>query len=359
MSNSEIKLLINSITLVTQTFDPIGIAFDPLASLINHSCDPNSVMIFNGRSLSVRALKEISKGEEITISYIDNTSPTHKRQGELAERYFFECGCLRCTSGNEIKDPREAFGCLSPGCDGWVSGRVIDQSPGGAHHRKCKKCNATMSLTSQELQQLEDNGWAAVSGATLPGSNKGANLIDTIKILHATKIWPLQHQPLPALHYELVHTVYIPTSSWPRALVHSLILYLLVDPVFYPQRHHPVRVVHAFTLASLLLQVSGDSSSLAQEFPRAKELELDYGKIIWVLLCEIVAHVGMSHGAKSSFAEIVMRKKEEVENDLRASEITKAWVGKRVDEIGLEGELGKIRGLVDGLLEDLRGAKSA
>lgn len=83
-------------------------------------------------------------------------------------------------------------------------------------------------------------------------------------------------------------------------------------------------------------------------------MELDYGKIVWGLLCEIVAHVGASHGNISSFAEIVRRKMEEVENDLRASEATKGWVEMRVDQIGLEGELGKVRGLVDGLFVDLK-----
>lgn len=131
-------------------------------------------------------------------------------------------------------------------------------------------------------------------------------------------------------------------------------IYLLVDPVFYPQRYHPVRVVHAFTLASLFLQVSGDPASLQKAFPRAKGLELDYGKIVWGLLCEVVAHVGVSHGSKSSFAETVRRKMEEVENDLRASETTRGWVRMRVGEIGLEEELGKVRSLMDGIFVDLK-----
>lgn len=124
--------------------------------------------------------------------------------------------------------------------------------------------------------------------------------------------------------------------------------------MFYPQRHHPVRIVHAFTLACLFLQVSGDPTSLQQAFPKAKGLELDYGKIIWGLMCEIVAHVGASHGSLSSFSQTVRRKMEEIENDLRASEATRGWVRMRVDEIGLDEELGKVRGLVDGLFVDLK-----
>lgn len=115
-----------------------------------------------------------------------------------------------------------------------------------------------------------------------------------------------------------------------------------------------MRIVHAFTLACLFLQVSGDPTSLQQTFPGAKGLELDYGKIIWGLMYEIVAHVGASHGNLSSFSKTVRRKMEEIENDLRASEATRGWVGMRVDDIGLDEELRKVRGLVDGLFVDLK-----
>lgn len=157
--------MINSITLVTPTFDPIGIAFDPIASLINHSCDPNSVMTFDGQSLSVRALKGIAKDEELTISYIDNTNPTHKRQDELTERYFFKCECTRCVSYSESQDPREGFSCPSPGCGGWLSGQLFDRSHSGDRcHGECKKCGATMPPPySAQLLAMEDQGWAAVN----------------------------------------------------------------------------------------------------------------------------------------------------------------------------------------------------
>lgn len=156
----KVQLMINSITLVTPTFDPIGIVFDPVASLINHSCDPNSVMTFDGRTLSVRTLKAIATDEELTISYIDNTNPTHKRQDELMERYFFKCECTRCTSYAESQDPREAFTCPSLGCGGWFSGQIVDGSHGGGG--TCGKCGTTMPPLLN-LLTMEDQGWAVVN----------------------------------------------------------------------------------------------------------------------------------------------------------------------------------------------------
>lgn len=293
-------------------------------------------MVFDGRELSVRALRELAKDEEVTISYVDHTNPTHKRREELQEQYFFNCECEKCIASEESTEPTEAFTCAAEGCGGPVCGG------------ECQKCTKPQPFTSSALRKLEDDGWAAIP------SPSSESLLNLIKSLHATRMWPLQHQPLPSLHHELIHTVYIPASAWPQALLHSLLLYLLVDPVFYPQRHHPVRVTHAFTLASLFLQVSGDTSSLWEVSPKARDMELDYGKIIWGLLCEVVAYVGLSHGPRSAFAETVKRKKEEVGNDLGASEVTKVWVRKKVNEIGLDEELAKVRVLVEGLLEELR-----
>ncbi|KAH8149607.1 uncharacterized protein LAJ45_06237 [Morchella importuna] len=184
------RLLINSITLVNSTFDPIGIAFDPLASLMNHSCDPNSVMVFDGRTVSVRALREIAKDEEITISYIDNTNPTSRRRSELQGRYFFTCSCQKCVSPATCSGLKEVF----------------------------------IDIPGVTTSNLEEYAWAAIS---TPSEDV---LLKAIRALHTTKLWPLQRQPLPLLHHELIHSVYIPLSKWPQALLHSLLLYLYVDP---------------------------------------------------------------------------------------------------------------------------------
>lgn len=75
---------------------PIGMCFEPVMSLANHSCTPNATIRFDGRKIELRALNDITKDEQIFISYIDPTQPKEIRQAELKARYFFTCGCEKC-----------------------------------------------------------------------------------------------------------------------------------------------------------------------------------------------------------------------------------------------------------------------
>ncbi|RMZ77444.1 hypothetical protein DV738_g4338, partial [Chaetothyriales sp. CBS 135597] len=93
-------LTVNCLTLTDAVLEPVGIALDPLAALLNHSCEPSCVIRFDILgSISVDVLRPISSGEELTISYIDNTQPLNYRQADLTSRYFFKCTCPRCSRG--------------------------------------------------------------------------------------------------------------------------------------------------------------------------------------------------------------------------------------------------------------------
>ncbi|XP_030853047.1 N-lysine methyltransferase SMYD2-like [Strongylocentrotus purpuratus] len=66
------------------------------ASMVNHSCDPNCQVISDGRKLQLRTVKDVTEGEECTISYVDLMDPTKERQAELEKRYHFTCKCVKC-----------------------------------------------------------------------------------------------------------------------------------------------------------------------------------------------------------------------------------------------------------------------
>lgn len=76
-----------------------GTAFYPLQSCINHSCSPN-VKAFKREEdrdgqATLLSLKTIQKGEEITISYINEELTYEERQSLLAD-YGFTCKCQKC-----------------------------------------------------------------------------------------------------------------------------------------------------------------------------------------------------------------------------------------------------------------------
>jgi len=78
-----------------------GIGLYKLQSKCNHSCSPNSQVSFDYGNfrLSLKATKDISKDEEITISYISECKlrrSRYSRQKYLKEFYLFICDCSKC-----------------------------------------------------------------------------------------------------------------------------------------------------------------------------------------------------------------------------------------------------------------------
>ncbi|KAG2574951.1 histone-lysine N-methyltransferase ATXR2-like isoform X2 [Panicum virgatum] len=82
-----------------------GTAFFPLQSCMNHSCCPNAKAFKRDEDKDghavILALKPISKGEEITVSYIDEDLSYEERQAQLAD-YGFTCACSKCQEERPI-----------------------------------------------------------------------------------------------------------------------------------------------------------------------------------------------------------------------------------------------------------------
>lgn len=81
-----------------------------MQSKINHSCAPNAEVTFpyGNHTLEIKALQDISVGEEICISYLDECQlerSRHTRQKYLEENYIFLCECEKCNS--QINDADE------------------------------------------------------------------------------------------------------------------------------------------------------------------------------------------------------------------------------------------------------------
>lgn len=71
----------------------LGTSLDTVASLMNHSCDPNTFVVFERNMLCVRSVRKLAAGEEITQCYTDVNMDVFIRQQVLKSDYFFECSC--------------------------------------------------------------------------------------------------------------------------------------------------------------------------------------------------------------------------------------------------------------------------
>jgi len=130
-------------------------------SIINHSCVPNAVLIFDGRTAYVRALQPINKDEEVSISYIETAAVTKKRNNYL-KQYFFTCTCPRCVKGFDEDALLEGFRCKSQACDGFL----LPNS--GKKAYTCQKCGASRDVEEiknmrSKILQLSDKASSFLS----------------------------------------------------------------------------------------------------------------------------------------------------------------------------------------------------
>lgn len=138
----------------TTEYTDIGVGLYDRLALLNHSCDPNCVVVFERTNAVLRAVKPIDAGEQLTISYIDRATDRNERRKQLAARYHFECACARCAGppGADVFDV--ALRCTAtPRCDGQVV--QTDASSG-----VCSVCAAQQpfvappAATSQEVMRV-------------------------------------------------------------------------------------------------------------------------------------------------------------------------------------------------------------
>ena len=74
----------------------------PLTAMMNSSCRPNTQnSIDTDWVCRVRAVRAISKGEEITDTYTYTMSNTLSRRKHLKSAKYFDCSCARCSDPTE------------------------------------------------------------------------------------------------------------------------------------------------------------------------------------------------------------------------------------------------------------------
>lgn len=92
------RMAINSFNILDENQEAIGLALYLGPSIMDHSCQPNAAVNFDGINIVVRSLIDRDELDfsEVQISYISLLEHTQRRREHLRKHYYFECQCIRC-----------------------------------------------------------------------------------------------------------------------------------------------------------------------------------------------------------------------------------------------------------------------
>jgi SET and MYND domain-containing protein len=267
-------------------YDRIGLYLHPYAALINHSCDYNATVGFDGEELYVKAIRPIKKDEQIFISYIDTTTPREVRRKELTERYFFDCQCTKCVKGTDT--PEDKF----------------IQTP-----------KDIAILETAEKQALELMQEASRSDGKPEEEIK--KLESAMRILKQTSNWPLSRQPYASIRDQLIISL-LSVNNFSKAFLHAAIRYLRIDPVLFSPAH-PIRQLHAWILAKLAIYLSQEGfESNSEEALLIQESELNFHYVLWYILADLASRQ-LESCTVPSFKRLVAANFAQVHNEFKAN----------------------------------------
>lgn len=244
---------------------------------MNHSCEYNTVVGFDGSVMYAKAIRPIAKDKEVLISYIDATNPYEQRQKELKERYFFTCNCPKCKRGTA---PRE---------DRFSTTKSSEKPDVEAIMRKVG-------------DPLKTTGNAASPKSTL------LKLKTAIKVLHDVSVWPITRQPYATFRDELIASL-LEAQQFQAAFVQATIRYLRIDPILWPEDHHPTRHMHNWALAKLAIYIS-QGADTTHDTVYLQPYEINFGLLVWMLLNELSGKSGIC--TVPSFQKMIEAKYDEV-----------------------------------------------
>ncbi|KAI9372090.1 hypothetical protein BJX61DRAFT_543038 [Aspergillus egyptiacus] len=250
------QLDVNSFNMTNAVYDRIGLYLHSFAGFMNHSCDYNCVVGFDGPELYVKAIRRIRRNEQVFISYVDATNPVHRRQKELRERYFFECECTKCSS-------------------------EITASP-------------DPNITEEE-QTYAGSAYALLESS--PGPHDRWKVERTIQDL-ISHSWPKTRQPFVSILDESI-AIDLSIGEFGHAFLDCALRYLHIDREVYPQEAHPLRALHAWTLAKLAMNFAQSDPDFelpnfikgrgASALLENNGVHVDYALIAWSVLAGLVA----------------------------------------------------------------------
>lgn len=132
------------------------------ASILEHSCIPNCYFTFDSQNqykLTMRAGRNIAKGEHLTNMYTHMLWGTQMRQDHLTTNKCFTCNCERCSDSTELNTFFSALRCLNDisgiACNGIV---LLEHPVETDSNWLCNKCDERTDSAQVEvlLSNIED-----------------------------------------------------------------------------------------------------------------------------------------------------------------------------------------------------------
>ncbi len=89
--------------LPANTETSFGCSLDLAVAMMNHQCQPNAFVFFEGNQIRVRSLRTIPAGGELFVSYTDPRMDVLRRRETLKTTDFIDCQCTsHCPSSPSI-----------------------------------------------------------------------------------------------------------------------------------------------------------------------------------------------------------------------------------------------------------------
>ncbi len=292
----------NYFELRTPLDDPnFGIGFDPLLCNVNHSCEPNAVVVFNQPQTVLRALQPIKKGEEVFMRYIDVTNPFSVRQADLKENYYFSCQCPKCKKGakfveDAFANPPEK---LSAEYRKFADG-LIDRHEA---HLDRYFVPVNDETTQRRLAAMQAE---AFSVAGLPeGQVSEAELVAAIKMCIGSGMWSWSRQPMPELTRKLFGLYIAESGSLYKSFRLGLKRHFEITSRLYAQEFYPDRLVDLWALSTVTNVLCGPKhQAIHDEFRRSG---VDLRTAYFGFFLELHDNIPRMYGVGSPFGAVVER----------------------------------------------------
>ncbi|OAD56993.1 SET and MYND domain-containing protein 3, partial [Eufriesea mexicana] len=197
------RICINSFNIYNYEFTSIGVGIYLGASILDHSCKPNTVVVFEGTTIIVKTIEDLpcldwSQASVIRISYIDVLQTTRDRRSELQSRYYFWCRCKKC---EEAEPMAEAAACPNKFCTYPCSpDAVVCESCNTKFPEDFKKIFDEISdFTADNLDSMVDVAYLDVSKVCLA---KQEGVLHSLNIQHLLTLRCAFESSISLKHWE-------------------------------------------------------------------------------------------------------------------------------------------------------------